>query len=110
MVGDIELRGRLNASTRFAVGLPSSVGTKLKSVSSLLRRKPLFVMRRAPKPSSIVVVMATALPCPSITEIWLVPGSISSAGRGRPGFLEGGAPPLALALHLFGGAGAGRAL
>src|SRR5215217_7284310 len=92
MVGDIELRGRLNASTRFAVGLPSSVGTKLKSVSSLLRRKPLFVMRRAPKPSSIVVVKATALPRASITEIWLVPCSIPSGGRGRSVFWNGGSP------------------
>ena len=35
MVGDIELRGRLFACTEFAVP-----GGKLKSVSSLLSRKP----------------------------------------------------------------------
>ena len=43
MVGDIELRGRLFAATSFAPGLPVaglSVGSKLKSVSSLLSRKP----------------------------------------------------------------------
>ena len=33
MTGDIELRGRLPASTRFAKGLPSFVGDKAKSVS-----------------------------------------------------------------------------
>ena len=37
----------LAASTRLAMGLSSSVVAKEKSVSSLLSRKPLFVMRRA---------------------------------------------------------------
>ena len=36
-VGAIELRGRLPGSTRLATGLPSIVGERLKSVSSLLR-------------------------------------------------------------------------
>ena len=74
-VGDIEERGRLPGSTRLAIGLPlASVGAKLKSVSSLLSKKPL-TMRRAPKPASMVVVMATALPCASTMLMWLVPYS-----------------------------------
>src|SRR3546814_1073267 len=37
-VGDIELRGRLSASTRLATGRPSARGAKEKSVSSLFSR------------------------------------------------------------------------
>ena len=58
MVGAIELRGRLPASTRLATGRPSSSGAKEKSVSSLLSRKPPTI-RCEPKPASIVVVSAT---------------------------------------------------
>jgi len=77
-VGDMDERGRLPGSTRLAMGLPSApLGAKLKSVNSLLSRKPL-TMRRLPKAASIVVVMATALPCASTMLTWLVPYSIWS--------------------------------
>ena len=46
----------------------------VKSVSSLLSRKPLTIWR-APKASSMVVVMASALPCASMMLMWLVPYS-----------------------------------
>ena len=36
-VGAIELRGRLPGSTLLATGLPSTLGERLKSVSSLFR-------------------------------------------------------------------------
>ena len=62
MVGAIDERGRLPGSTRLATGLPSATGTNEKSVSWLLSRKPLSVMSAAPNASSIVVVIATALP------------------------------------------------
>ena len=68
-VGDMLDRGRLPGSTRLATGLPSPpVGLKLKSVSWLLSKKPparpapRFTIWREPQASSIVVVMATALP------------------------------------------------
>jgi hypothetical protein len=74
-VGAMEERGRLPGCTRLATGLPSaSVGAKLKSVSSLFSRKPLTIWR-APKTSSMVVVMARALPCASTMLMWLVPYS-----------------------------------
>ena len=88
MVGAMEERGRLPASTRLATGLPSSVVAKEKSVSSLLSRKPLFVIRRAPKPSSMVVVIDTALPLRSTIEMWLVPNSMPSDGAPQEGLLE----------------------
>jgi len=43
MVGDMLERGRLNGATSFAPGFPVvalAVGVKLKSVSSLLSKKP----------------------------------------------------------------------
>ncbi len=68
-VGAMDERGRLPGCTRLATGLPSaSAGAKLKSVSSLLSKKPPAlpvppsVIRREPNWSSIVVVMAMALP------------------------------------------------
>ena len=57
----MELRGRLPGATLLATGAPSSTGRKLKSVSSLLSRKPRTMMR-LPKNDSIVVVIETALP------------------------------------------------
>ena len=74
-VGAIDERGRLPGCTRLAMGWPSApVGTKLKSVSSLFSRKP-FTIWRAPKASSMVVVIASALPCASTMLMWLVPYS-----------------------------------
>ena len=68
-VGDMDERGRLPGCTRLAMGWPcASVGAKLKSVSSVVEQEaPLraaFVVTicRAPNWSSMVVVMATALP------------------------------------------------
>ena len=83
------------------MGLPSSVVAKEKSVSSLLSRKPLFVMRRAPNPSSMVVVIDTALPLRSTMEMWLVPNSTPSTAP-RKVFWKGGSPGLALPMDLFG--------
>src|SRR6476620_2413000 len=102
MVGDIELRGRLPASTPLAAGRPSSVGAKLKSVSLLLSRKPDFVIKRAPKPSSMVVVIERAFRLASTIEIWLVPFSIPSEGAKRNAFLRGGSPALARPIDLSG--------
>ena len=74
-VGDIDERGRLPGCTRLAMGWPcASAGAKLKSVSSLFSRKPLTIWR-APNWSSMVVVMASALPRPSTMLMWLVPYS-----------------------------------
>src|SRR6266702_2069519 len=72
-VGDIELRGRLPGSTRFATGRPSCSGRNEKSVSSLLSRKPSTISRE-PNSCSMVVVMATASPAASTIERWLVEG------------------------------------
>ena len=79
MVGAIDERGRLPASTRFATGLPSSTGANEKSVSSLLSRNPPSVISRLPNASSIVVVIATALPSPSTIEMCDVDGNSSAA-------------------------------
>ncbi|MNT75905.1 hypothetical protein D3C72_2148510 [compost metagenome] len=71
----MEERGRLPGCTRLAMGWPcASVGAKLKSVSSLFSKKPLTICR-APNWSSMVVVMATALPKASTMLMWLVPYS-----------------------------------
>jgi len=51
IVGDIELRGRLLAATEFAVP-----GSKLKSVSSLLSRKPRCGSRM-PEPAICSIVL-----------------------------------------------------
>src|SRR4028119_839995 len=102
MVGAMELRGRLPASTRLAMGLPSSVVAKEKSVSSLLSRKPPLVMILAPKPSSMVVVMDTALPLESTMDMWLVPNSTPSEAPHRKVFWNGGSPGLALPMDLAG--------
>ena len=59
----------------------ASVGAKLKSVSSLLSKKPprraalVVTIWREPNWSSMVVVMATALPKASTMLMWLVPYS-----------------------------------
>src|SRR5205814_9711878 len=87
-VGAIAERGRLPASTRLATGLPSSSGANEKSVSSLLSRKPLRVIRRLPKASSIVVVIATALPYGSTMEICDVDGNSSAASCPQPTLRE----------------------
>ena len=75
IVGDIELRGRLPASTRLATGRPaSSLARKEKSVSWLLSRKPRTSWK-LPKADSMEVVIDTALPPASTIETWLVDGS-----------------------------------
>ena len=62
-VGAIELRGRLLAATRLAIGAPVlSVGAAEKSVNWLFSRKPPRVMWKAPKADSTVVVIDTTLP------------------------------------------------
>src|SRR6056297_2549957 len=74
IVGDIDDRGRLPGATALAIGTPSACDRKEKSVSSLFNRKPL-VIKREPKPFSIVVVMDRALPYWSTIEICDVDGS-----------------------------------
>src|SRR3546814_17608218 len=66
-VGDIELRGRLLASTRLATGRPSARGAKEKSASSLFSMKPR-ALRCEPKAPSVMAVKAPALPWASNTE------------------------------------------
>ena len=84
-VGDIALRGRFRGWMRFATGLPSRCGVNEKSVSWLFSKKPptrprpRFTIRRAPKASSMVVVMASAWPHRSSTEMCEVPCSVCSA-------------------------------
>ena len=60
-VGAIDERGRLPPSTRFATGAPSTSGSRAKSVSSLLSRKPPLITRE-PKLVTIVVVAETMSP------------------------------------------------
>src|SRR5512135_2683695 len=67
-VGAIELRGRLPGCTRFATGNPSDRGVNEKSVSWLFNRKPRTITRE-PNTSSIVVVIDSALPKRSTTEM-----------------------------------------
>src|SRR3546814_1826047 len=88
-VGDIELRGRLSASTRLATGRPSARGAKEKSVSSLFSMKPR-AMRCEPNAPSMEAVMDTALPWASTTERWEVEGGFGCRGAcacwlGSPG-------------------------
>ena len=81
-VGDMLERGRLLGSTRLATGLPaSSRGVKLKSVISLLSKKPpakplpRFTISLEPNCDSMVVVIAKALPYLSTMLMWDVPYS-----------------------------------
>ena len=91
-IGDIDDRGRLPPSTRFATGTPFSFGTNEKSVSSLLSRKPRTMICE-PNTFSIVVVIAIALPKPSTTEMCEVDASsrlrssarLSDCVAGTPG-------------------------
>src|SRR5665213_1892516 len=94
MVGDIELRGRLPGSTRLATGLPSRVGRKEKSVSSLFKRKPSTITRE-PKAFSIDRVIDTALPSRSITARSLVEGSSGEASSPRAAWRRAGRRRLA---------------
>ena len=88
MVGDIEERGRLPGATRFATGRPSTSGRKEKSVSSLFEQHSRAPSSRAPKTSSMVVVIATTLPAASMIDRWLVPfsgcGGWEAQRRRRP--------------------------
>ncbi|OQB98669.1 MAG: hypothetical protein BWX79_03274 [Alphaproteobacteria bacterium ADurb.Bin100] len=71
-VGAIELRGRLLACTRLAMGPLLSAASTEKSVSWLLSRKPL-VMRYEPMPLSMVVVITSTLPFLSTMVMCVVP-------------------------------------
>src|ERR1041384_4413974 len=100
MVGDIELRGLLPPSTRLAIGAPSCSGAKVKSVSSLLRKKPLTV-RPEPNGPSIVEVKEATLPSRSTATMFDVAGTSPSAAavtRGAPG----GLPAVACAIERSG--------
>src|SRR6202035_742010 len=78
------------------------VGAKLKSVSSLLSRKPRpGTTIPLPPSSSIVLVHDTTLPAPSATTKWLVWCSRSGTGTAAP---DGG---VQLRDLLDGSAGAG---
>src|SRR6478672_1549582 len=71
MVGLIEDRGRLPGPGRFGSGTPAVNGLKLKSVSSLLSRKPQpGTVMPDPPVCSIVRVYDTALPHLSVTTRW----------------------------------------
>src|SRR5215212_8801226 len=91
IVGAIELRGRLPPSTRFGCVVES----KLKSVSSLLRRKPKpGTSSPAPPVDSIVNVYETTFPAMS-DVVRCVVVSDPSYGYGSPG---GTAPGAAVCL------------
>ena len=100
MVGAIELRGRLPPSTRLAIGRPSLLGLKEKSVISLLSKNPC-VMSMLPNPDSIVVVIETILPLASTMLKWLVPAGsnccIDACAVVMPGGSPGGALPMEVA-------------
>src|SRR4051794_12488808 len=68
IVGEIELRGRLPGPGRFGSGAVPCVGVKLKSVISLLSRKPRpGTTIPLPPVCSIVSVYSTTLPDRSAT-------------------------------------------
>ena len=71
-VGAIELRGRLLAWMRLAIGPLESLASTEKSVSWLFSRKPR-VKWNEPMPLSIVVVMTTTLPSLSTIDMCVVP-------------------------------------
>nr|BFE69436.1 hypothetical protein GCM10020092_027370 [Actinoplanes digitatis] len=73
IVGDIELRGRLFGPGRFGSGALPCVGVKLKSVISLLSRKPRPGTTIAlPPVCSMVRVYSTTLPQRSATVRFVV--------------------------------------
>ncbi len=107
IVGDIEERGRLPGASALAIGMPSVWVWKLKSVNSLLSRKPCTI-NRDPKAFSIVVVIDATFPKLSTIEIWDVDGnsmlsssaqSIAWSNAGFPGATSSRAasPPSSLA-------------
>src|SRR6185295_11703084 len=100
MVGDIELRGLLPPSTRLATGAPSSSGTMLKSVSSLLRKKPFAVSPEPHGPSIVEVTEATS-PSPSAATMCEVDGT-SAAAAGRTRGAPGGVPATAFGIDRSG--------
>src|SRR3954452_20748009 len=79
-VGLIDERGRLPGPGRFGSGTPAVTGTKLKSVSSLLSRKPQpgTVMPEPPVCSMVRVYDATS-PQRSATVRCVVPWSSRTA-------------------------------
>src|SRR5690349_19350332 len=80
MVGDMDERGRLPGPGALATGFPPRVGGRVKSVSWLLRMKPL-VNREEPNGLSTVMVAETALPSASMMEKWLVDGTAALVSR-----------------------------
>ena len=90
IVGDMEDTGRLPPFTALATGLPSFMGAKVKSVSSLLRKKPAAISW-LPNGPSIVDVMVTTLPSLSTATKLVVPGT-SLEGASVRGSASGGVP------------------
>src|SRR5437016_14660920 len=85
IVGDIELRGRLPGAGRFGSGALPWVGVKLKSVSSLLSRKPRPGTTIAlPPVCSMVSVYSTTLPDRSTTVRLVVLCSVEPAAAAVP--------------------------
>ncbi len=81
MVGDMDERGRLPASTRLAAWRPwASTGARAKSVSSLLSIMPPAI-RPDPKGASTVAVMETTSPAASTITKWVVPGASAVVSR-----------------------------
>ena len=102
IVGDIELRGRLPASTRLATGRPaSSLARKEKSVSWLLSRKPRTSWK-LPKADSMEVVIDTALPPAStigdMAGRWQWLAVVDAAGEARAGRQTGFGVPIERAI------------
>src|SRR3979411_2165442 len=86
MVGDTELRGRLPGAGRLGSGALPCVGVKLKSVNSLLSRKPRPGTTMAlPPVCSRVRVYSTTLPHRSATVRFVVcePCALASPAAAR---------------------------
>ena len=94
MLGDIDERGRLPPSTRLATGAPPAVGSKLKSVSSLLSTMPPATSE-LPKPPSTVEVSDATLPAASTAAKWVVDGT-SPPGAEVRGWAPFGMPAFGL--------------
>ncbi len=99
IVGAMVLRGRFPGSTRLAIGAPCLVNRREREVGQLVVEQE--ARRQTPEPNapSMVVVIDTALPSSSITEIWLVPArsSVASMPKARRCTL-GGSPAVGLAI------------
>ena len=98
IVGAIEERGRFPGSTRLATAASGGPGSKAKSVSWLLSRKPSTISRE-PNEFSTDVVIEAMLPSASTMTMCEVDGS-SSAGASRlsSALSQGGSPALTSSL------------